>query len=313
MTVSRVLTGRGTVSARTRERVLTAVEEMGYVKNRMAGSLSSARSNQVGLILPSLRVGIFTEVLAGVSEELEKADYNPVVGITEYDVNREESLVESMLSWNAAALIVNDFVHTKRTKKLLSQANVPVIEIMGVSGQPIDLCVGFDHAEAARVLTDHLLSKGYRRIGFLGWHGTEFAASARFAAIRDHLASRGYPFVAPSLYSAPPGIEDGSDGLLYLLEKYSDIDAVIFGNDLMAAGAFLLCQKRGWSIPERIAIAGFGGLEIGQSLPKKLTTVEYPRYDVGRRAARAALNALAGQDEPTVTDMKFTLIPGETT
>lgn len=312
MTVSRVLTGRGTVSARTRERVLNAVEELGYVKNRMAGSLSSRRSNQIGVIFPSLRVGIFPEVLDGITKELEKAGYNPVVGVTDYDVLREESLVESLLSWNAAGIIVNDFVHTKRTKNLLSQAKVPVIEIMEVSGEPIDRCVGFDHAAAARALTDHLLAKGYRRIAFLGWHGTEFAASARFSAVRNHLASRGYPLVAPRLYDAPPGIEEGWQGLLHLLEHHNDIDAVIFGNDLMAVGAYFLCLDKGWKVPDGIAIAGFGGMEIGQLLPRKLTTVRFPRFEVGQRAARSVLNSLANQQFARITALEYAVIEGET-
>ncbi len=313
MTVSRVLSGRGTVSVRTRDRVLAAVDKMGYVKGRMAGPLSSMRSNQVGVILPSMRIGIFPDVLSGIARELEKAGYNPVIGVTDYDVHREESLVESLLSWNAAGLIVNDFVHTVRTRKLLSQAAVPVVEIMEVSGRPIDRCVGFDHARAARALTDHLLSKGYRRIGYLGWHGTAFAASARFAAVRDHLESRGYALSAPSLFNAPPGIEDGRHGLLRLLEESGDVDVVIFGNDLMAVGAVFLCQERGWQVPQRIGIAGFGGMEIGQSLPRKITTVRFPSYDVGARAARLVLNALAGAPGARVTDLDFTLLPGETT
>ncbi|MGI9433810.1 MAG: LacI family DNA-binding transcriptional regulator [Geminicoccaceae bacterium] len=171
MTVSRVLTGQGTVPKRTRERILAAVRECGYLPNRMAGSLSASRSNQVGVVLPSLTVGIFPEVASGVALELEKAGYNPVIGVTDYDALREERLVESMLSWNAAGMIVNDFVHAARTSQLLGAARVPTVEIMQVSGNPIHLCVGFNHAATARCLADHLLSKGYRRFGFLGWHG----------------------------------------------------------------------------------------------------------------------------------------------
>jgi len=312
MTVSRALSGRGTVSARTRDRILAAVEELGYVKNRMAGSLSSHRSNQVGVILPSLQVGIFPEVLSGITKELEKAGYNPVVGVTDYDVGREESLVESFLSWNAAGIIVNDFVHTKRTKNLLSQARIPVVEIMEVSGEPIDRCVGFDHAAAARALTDHLLARGYRRLAFLGWHGTEFAASARFSAVREHLVSQGYPLIAPNLYHAPPGIQEGQDGLLHLFEQDDTIDAVIFGNDLMAVGGFFLCQDRDRTIPDDIAICGFGGLEVGQQLPMQLTTVQFPRFKVGQRAARAVLNSLASQNVPRTTELPFKLIAGHT-
>ena len=312
MTVSRVLTGRGTVSAGTRERVLSAVREMGYLRNRMAGSLASARSNQVGVILPSMHVGIFPEVLAGITSELEKAGYNPVVGVTDYDVDREESLVESLLSWNAAAIILNDFVHTGRTSQLLRQSGIPIVEIMEVSGDPIDYCVGFNHAAAARALVDHLLSRGYRRFGFLGWHGTRFAASARFAAMRDHLAAQGMALLAPDWYGAPPGIDDGKAGLAQIVEEVPDLDAVIFGNDLMAVGGLFCCERQGWPVPERLALAGFGGLALGQAVNRPLTTIRFPRLEVGRRAARTVLNAMVGQEGQRVSDLGFALVEGAT-
>lgn len=312
MTVSRVLSGRGTVSARTRERVLAAVHEHNYLPNRLAGSLASSRSNQVGVVLPSLMVGFFPEVAAGVAFELEKAGYNPVIGVTDYDVAREEGLVESMLSWNAAGMIVNDFVHTDRTERLLRDAAVPVVEIMAVSGEPIDLCVGFDHAEAARHLTDHLIAKGYRQFAFLGWHGTAFAASVRFQAIRDHLAARALPLIAPQWFAAPPGVAEGKSALKRLMEEAPHVDAVIFGNDLMAVGGLLCCEQNGWDVPGRLALAGFGGMSIGQEMKRPLTTIDFPRYEVGRRAARTVLNALAGQDLPSICDLRFTLVEGRT-
>ncbi len=312
MTVSRVLTGRGTVSKRTRDRVLQAVRELGYLPNRMAGSLAASRSNQVGVVLPSLTVGIFPEVASGIAFELEKAGYNPVIGVTDYDVLREESLVESMLSWNAAGIIINDFVHTERTAQLLRSVHVPTVEIMQVSGHPIHLCVGFNHAAAARCLADHLIAKGYRHFGFLGWHGTAFAASSRFGAIRDHLSEHGLSLAAPELFSSPPGVLEGKAGLSRLIAEASEIEAVIFGNDLMAVGGLLYCEEQGIAVPDQLAIAGFGGLTIGQAMKRPLTTISFPRYDVGRRAARTILNAMVGQDVTKISDLGFKLIEGST-
>ncbi|WP_281405006.1 LacI family DNA-binding transcriptional regulator [Nitratireductor sp. XY-223] len=313
MTVSRVLAGRGVVNSKTREKVLKAVAELGYVPNRLAGSLASARSNQVGVVLPSITVGIFPDVAAGIAAELEKAGYNPVIGITDYDPDREERLIESMLSWNAAGMIVNDFVHTRRAARLLSVSPAPVVEIMQVAGDPIDHCVGFNHFEAGAEMVRHLISRGYRRFGFLGWHGMEFAASARYEGIRTVLSQAGFELFAPSWYNAPPGIQDGTQGLSKLRAARPDIDVVIFGNDLMAAGGYLLSMKMGWQVPGDIAIAGFGGMEIGQSLSQKLTTIDFPRQSVGRTAARTVLNLLVGQSMPRVREFPFDLVVGETT
>ncbi len=86
MTVSRVLRSKGVVSLRTQGRVRKVVDRLGYVQNRLAGSLAENRSNQVAVVIPSLTNNVFTEVMAGITAKLEEADYNAVVGVTDYDL-----------------------------------------------------------------------------------------------------------------------------------------------------------------------------------------------------------------------------------
>ena len=90
MTVSRVLRGRGDVSATTREKVLTAAKELGYVPNKIAGALASQRVNLVAVIIPSLSNMVFPEVLGGISQVLEDTELQPVVGVTDYQPGKEE-------------------------------------------------------------------------------------------------------------------------------------------------------------------------------------------------------------------------------
>ncbi len=311
MTVSRVLRGTGTVSARTREHVLTKVREMGYVPNRLAGSLAVSRSNQVGVIIPSLTNSIFNQVTAGIAEELGKAGYNPVVGISDYDTGKEEDLIESMLSWRPAGFIVADFVHSERTRNMLRNAGIPVVEIMETAGDPIDMCVGFDHAAAARALTDHLLGKGYRNFGFLGWKATGYAASTRYLTIRDRLAENGLPLAAPDVFTGPPDIPEGKSATRRVLETNPELDIIIYGNDTAAAGGMFHCLEQGIDVPGHLAIAGFSGLRMGQALPRALTTISFRRFDIGRRAAKVVINSMVGQKEPKLIDMGFELIAGE--
>ncbi len=310
MTVSRVLRGKGVVSEETRAHVLEIVHQLGYVQNRLAGSLSESRSNQVGLIIPSIVNNLFTQVTAGVAAELEKGGYNPVVGISDYDVAREESLIESMMSWRPAGFIVTDFVHTRRTRNMLKAARIPVVEILETAGEPIDMCVGFDHAQAGRALADHLYDKGYRRFGYLGWNDNDFAAAKRYTAIKGRLLEKGIPLVAPNVFDRTPDLPTGKLELDRLLEANAELDVVIFSNDMAASGGLIRCVERGIKVPRDLAIAGFGGLQFGQSMPQALTTIYSKRGEIGRRAAKLVLNALAGQREAKMVDVGFDLIEG---
>jgi len=111
---------------------------------------------------------VFAQVLRGITEELAKAGYNPVVGVTNYNVEIEEEQLISMLSWRPAAVIMANRVHTPRTRKILENAGVPVVELMQLGGDPIDMAVGFDHVAASTLLVDYLVSKGHRSFGYIG-------------------------------------------------------------------------------------------------------------------------------------------------
>ena len=250
MTVSRVLRGRGVVAAGTRRHVEKVVEQLGYVQNRLAGSLATARSNQVAVIIPSLINNVFSQVTAGISQELEKAGYNAVIGISDYDLDKEESLLTSMISWRPAGVIVTNLVHTARTRNILANAAVPVVEMMDTSGEPIDICVGLDHRQAGRALVDHLLSRGYSRFGYLGWNDHDFAAATRYASIRDRLAEAGFNLVAPDIYHQPPDHRAGKDGLRHLYEEHPYLDVVVYSNDTAATGGIVYCIETAFRFPK---------------------------------------------------------------
>jgi len=93
MTVSRVLRNRGDVSAATREKVLQATRELGYVPNKIAGALASQRVNLVAVIIPSMSNMVFPEVMTGISQILEDTDLQPVVGVTDYQPEKEERVL----------------------------------------------------------------------------------------------------------------------------------------------------------------------------------------------------------------------------
>lgn len=185
--------------------------------------------------------------------------------------------------------------------------------MMATVENPIDICVGIDHAEAGRKIARHIIKKGYRKYGYIGWNDRDYSAAMRYMAFCQEVEKVGGTIIAPDLFERPPNFAAGKRGMKLLLQKSTDLDAVFFPNDTAATGGFVYCLEQGISIPEDLAIAGFSGLETGQHMPKALTTIQTPRYETGRLSARTILNRLAGQKGEQIWDLKFDLIKGETT
>lgn len=314
MTVSRVLRGTDKVTTKTREKVEVAMAELGYVHNRLAGALASSRSAQIAVIVSSIENIVFTEVLAGVANALDGSGYQPVIGITEYDLQRELALVRSMLEWRPAGFVLTHTCHDPETTRLLRKANVPVVELMEFCPEPIDMCIGLDHAAVGRSMAEYVISKGYRRFGYLGSnHAIDVTAASRFAAFKATVEEHGGCLVKAVMVDTHSGISLGREHMHLLLQDDLDIDLVYFSNDAVAAGAMMCCMARKIAIPETLALASFSGLEIAGAMPIPITTTRSPRYDMGHTAVLQVLRRLAGEKFAFVQKAAFTLIEGEST
>ncbi len=311
MTVSRVMRGKDNVSEKTRERVLETARELGYIHNRLASSLASSRSAQIAVIIPSLRNSVFPEVLAGITDTLDGTGYQAVIGVTDYDLERERELVISMMSWRPAGMIITNSTHHEDVRGILSNANIPVVEVMELTKSPIDMCVGLDHLEAGKEMAHHLIAKGYRRFGYLGTdHKTDRAAAARFRGFEDILANKELSFETVLTIGEPSGIGLGRNNMHKLLEMAPGLDVVYFSNDAVAAGALMYCMAEGVAVPGDIALASFSGLEIAGAMPIPITTVGSPRYDMGMRSADLILADIEGRKVNKITKAKFKIIVG---
>jgi LacI family gluconate utilization system Gnt-I transcriptional repressor len=303
-TVSRVLRNQGSFSKSTADRVLAAVDQLGYVPNRIAGTLASAGSPLVAVVIPSLTNIVFNDVLRGASAVLEPTGHQAVFAVTDYDPAREATLVAAMLAWRPRAVMLAGLEHTPATVRMLQANGCRVVELLDIDGTALDLAVGFSNREAGRASAEYLVRRGYRRIGYVG-HNLERAAN-RFSGFCDALAAAGTPLADRELAPAGSSIERGRVGLGRLLARSSQIDAVYFSNDDMALGGYFHCLAHAISIPAQLAIFGFNGLDIVAVTPQPLATIRTPRQTVGEIAAKLVLDDAVAQ----VIDLGFELIEG---
>ncbi|MBR9650591.1 LacI family DNA-binding transcriptional regulator [Thalassovita aquimarina] len=286
MTVSRVLRNRSDVSEATREKVLRAAKQLGYVPNKIAGALASQRVNLVAVIIPSMSNMVFPEVMTGISKVLENTDLQPVVGITDYLPEKEEKVLYEMLSWRPSGVIIAGLEHSDASRAMLRAAGIPVVEIMDVDGDPVDAVVGISHRRAGKEIGEAILKAGYKRIGFMGTKmPLDHRARKRFEGMTQALAKGGIEVADHEFYSGGSALAKGREMTEAMLKRTPDLDFLYYSNDMIGAGGLLYLIEKGYDIPGQIGLAGFNGVELLQGLPLKLATMDACRAAIGRRAA----------------------------
>lgn len=287
MTVSRVLRGRGDVSATTRDKVLQAAKELGYVPNKIAGALASQRVNLVAVIIPSMSNMVFPEVMTGINSVLEGTELQPVVGITDYLPEKEEQVLYQMLSWRPSGVILAGLEHSEASCAMLRSAGIPVVEIMDVDGTPIDTAVGISHRRAGRQMAQAILKAGYKKIGFMGTKmPLDHRARKRFEGFTEALAKAGIEVSDQEFYSGGSALAKGRDMTKDMLERTPDLDFLYYSNDMIGAGGLLHLLEKGINIPQDIGMAGFNGVDLLDGLPLQLATMDACRKEVGKIAAQ---------------------------
>ena len=297
MTVSRVLTGQKYVAVQTRERINDAVVKLGYVPDRMAGSLSSRRSGFIAVVLPALNNANFADTAIGLTETLRQSGFELLIGYTNYSLNEEEKVVHSLLARRPEALVIVGDEHTRAMRHTVMNADIPVVEIWSNTSQPIDHAVGFSNNGVGRAAARYLVSLGHSKIGAVGPLGSsgvrDRRGEARLAGFASYLEEVGMPTNLVIRHGDVPfSFTSGADAMARLLDIEPHLEAAFLISDVGCFGALMECQRRGIVVPDDMSLVGFGDFEIGvQSVPP-LTTVAIDAIGIGRETALLLLNLL---------------------
>lgn len=315
MSVSRAMRGVEGVSPQTRGRILETAGTLGYVPNRVAGSLATAGSNLVGISVPTLFDGVFAEMIEGMRAPLLRAGLETIIETSDYAHRRVDAWIDRMLTWSPTAIVLCGTDHSTRARQRLAASNIPVLEFWDITDAPINLCVGIDHRAAGHAMGMHLMRLGYRRPGYVGiTTGRDPRAEKRYQGLAEAFAAAGTGFVAEIRRNESPTFAAGRGGCADLLDLPGDRpDVLCFLNDHLAFGGQMECTARGLSVPGTIGIVGFNNLAINEVLPVRLTTSATPRVLIGKTAARTLIGALRGVQQEAVTIIPVAIEPGGTT
>jgi LacI family transcriptional regulator, gluconate utilization system Gnt-I transcriptional repressor len=233
---------------------------------------------------------------------LQPAGLQLLLGHTDYKMNLAETLIATMLERRPEAMIVTYDDHTARSRRLLKDSGIPIIEIWEIPRQPIGHVVGFSNRKAAAAMTAHLIDLGRKRIAFLGEANDKGTRGAqRRQGFSDALRAAGLDASRLVNFAQPPiGMLEGRAAMNEVLDRWPDLDAVMCVSDPCAYGALSACHLRGIEVPKQIAVAGFGDFEISRCSLPAISTISVSGRDIGTKAGTLVLNLL-GQGASSVT------------
>lgn len=297
-TVSRALNNPEKVSRDKRARVESAMQELGYVRNHAARALRSQRSNMVGVLIPTLDYALYARMVGAANETFSMAGISTLIATFNYDLDAEVNEAQQLLERGAEALMLVGDTHRSGLHDMLDRFAVPYVCTYVSNPDSDHPSAGFDNAEAAAKLAQHVVHLGHQRIGVInGLTRDNDRTANRLEGIRTELLKNGISLPDSRIIECSYSIHEGRKACALLLSRNSpEPTAIICGNDVLALGALAECQAQGLNVPDEMTVVGFDNIEFSAHANPPLTTIDVPAEKMGKSAADYILGSLRGDD-----------------
>jgi LacI family transcriptional regulator len=306
-TASKSLNGRQQVRAETRERVLTAAEQLNFSPNVLARHLLSGRSGTIGLVTHDLEGRFSIPTLMGAEDAAGTGKTSVLLCDARGDALREQYHVQALLGRRVDGLMIVGARPDPRPS--LGTLPVPVVYAYAPSTDPDDMSVVSDNVLGGRLVAEHLLACGRRRIAVVTGDATYGAAHDRVAGVRAALDDAGLQLTGDALYGAWSE-EWGRTAAAVVLAQHPGVDAIIAGSDHIARGVLDTLREAGRGVPDDVAVTGHDNWEIlALNARPHLTSVDMNLEEVGRRAAALLFDAIEGRPSSGTEVVPCRLVP----
>ncbi len=288
-TVSRFYNSPELVKGPTRNRIEKAAANLGYIRDRMAGTLHHGFSGTFGLIVPTIDNAIFAELIEAFSARLQEKDRTMLIAAHGYDLAMETAIVRSLLERRIDGIALIGFDHEAVPFNMLAQRDVPVISVWNYHQDSKIPCVGADNFEAGRLITQHIIDLGHKDIAFV------FPETQSNDRARDRLKGalaviekNNLKISDNRLLSCSYDVGAAKRLAKSVLSENAPT-AFVCCNDIIAHGVLFACQNLGIKVPQDVSIVGIGDFGGSEYLEPALTTVRMPANRIGTKAADTLL------------------------
>ncbi len=296
-TVSRVVNRLPSVDAELARRVWRAIEEVGYLPNTQARTLVSGRSSMLGLIVSEITNPFFPELVQEFENLAVAQGYEVLIGSTNYEPERTESLIRRMLQRNVDGVAVMTFGIEEELVKKLVEGEFPLVFVDAGPDLPNIRVIKVDYGEGIRQGVQHLAALGHRNVAFVSGPLHLRSAVARRDAFLKSMAQLGLTVPPQHIVEGDHTMEGGIGAMERLIALGELPTAVMCSNDMTAIGALHALFRTTLSVPQDVSIIGFDDVHLAQFMLPPLTTVQMS-CKLLAAAAVEALRAGIERDHP---------------
>ena len=295
-TVSRVINNNPEgVSEETREKILKLIDEVGYVPNKMARSITVAETKTIGLIIPDVQNPFFPQVIRGVEDCAMENGYTVFLCNSDSDIKKEQKYLYTFLEKRVDGIIINTSgdLNDKKLTALIHKSNIPIVildrKIKELSRYP---GVYVDNARAAREGVSYLIENGASNIAYIAGVKDVYTVEERLKGYCMALEDAGIIINKGYLSYGGYNIHSGYERTREMLTDNPEIDGIFAGCDTIAIGVLKALRELNKKVPEDIQLLGFDNITMSGEMVPPITTVSQPMYDMGYQAARMLLASI---------------------
>lgn len=299
-TVSRVLNGSTNVHPKTREKVRAILREQRYIPNLLGPALLKGQTKTVAFIIPDITNTFFTEIASAFQNTVQAAGKTVIVGNTNENVRTEQQIISSVLGHRVDGIALAPVGRDSyESITLIQHYNTPLVlldrEVENVEGVSV---VRGDNVHGTRLLTEHLLSSGYRRLAVITGPEGVSTADERLEAFLASCREAGHDVLPEHIVRSQLNVDEGRNAALRLLQTDPRPDAVVATNNFLALGCVQAARTLGLAIPDDLGVVSFDGFANSLGIEPFLTAVEQPTREMGELAAKILLGKMPGDKAP---------------
>ncbi|MFV8335380.1 LacI family DNA-binding transcriptional regulator [Flavobacterium sp. RSP29] len=288
-TVSKSLKGYSDVSEKTKKAVIELAQKLNYTPNSFAVNLRTKESKTIGLIIPTLVHDFFSNVIRGILEEAEKRDYLVIILQSNEKLVFEKKQIDLLLNKRVDGILMSlsnetgDFEHLKS----IIAHNTPLVLFDKIAKLVNCSKVTINDKKAAYDAVSYLIKRGYKKIAHFRGSYLPQNAIDRFLGYKKALEDNGIPYNSSLVFVCDNNtdFDDGYENAKKVIDEHPEIDAIFAVTDLVAIGIIKYFNETGISIPQQIAVLGFSNWFMSSVISPKLSTMDQPAFEIGRRSA----------------------------
>ncbi|GAB2565006.1 LacI family DNA-binding transcriptional regulator [Gracilibacillus alcaliphilus] len=303
-TISRFINKSGYVNEATQKRIELAIKELNYKPNHYARSLSNNKTGLLALIIPDIRNPFFAELSRVIEHQARKENYNIINCNSDNDILKiRKTFID--LEQHVDGIMVVGAVTSYHVKEL-SKSKIPFI-ILDAYGEGGVSSVSTDNRYGGKLATLHLIEQGYNRVAHIRGPSEASTAIDRYNGYLDALKEKDITYDPVLIQFGDFQIESGYEAMIRFLALSHPPDGIFIANDLMAIGALEAVRQHNLKIPDDIGIVGYDNIPLTKVIAPKLTTIQQPIKQIGKKAVENMLLNIKNSNE----EIKNELLPPE--